>query len=77
MARTIMLDRTYAERNTGVPIGYGRLQKIEDPSQTIISYKYGNCRSYRVKIWAEELDYCAIGTELLNVSDLHLGILTG
>lgn len=55
--------------------GDGRLQKIEDPSQMIISYKYGNCRSYRVRIWAEELDYCAIGTELLNVSDLHLGIL--
>ena len=55
--------------------GDGRLQKIEDPSQTIINYKYGNCRNYRVKIWAEELDYCSIGTELLNVSDLHLGIL--
>lgn len=70
-----LLDLSAGGGRMVIDWGDGRLQKIEDPEQTVISYKYGNCRNYRVKIWAEELDYCVIGTELLNVSDLHLGSL--
>lgn len=53
--------------------GDGRLQKVEDPGSELITYKYGNRRSYRVRIWAEELSYCNVGTLLLPVKDLRLG----
>lgn len=53
--------------------GDGRLQKVEDPGSELISYKYGNRRSYRVRIWAEELAYCNVGTLMLPVKDLRLG----
>ncbi|WP_349932128.1 hypothetical protein [Bacteroides faecis] len=55
--------------------GDGRLQKIEDPEAGLITYKYGNRRSYRVRIWAEELDYCNLGSLLLPVKDLRIGNL--
>lgn len=55
--------------------GDGRLQKIENPDEEHIVYKYGNCRKYRVRIWAEELEYCSVGTDRLPVSRLHLGNL--
>lgn len=56
--------------------GDGRFQKVEDPeSASPITYKYGNLRSYKVRIWAEELDFCSINGVLISMSDLRLGYL--
>lgn len=55
--------------------GDGRLQKIEDPSAEPVSYKYGNLKSYRVRVWAEELDYCSVSSFSLPLSNVHIGYL--
>lgn len=56
--------------------GDGRFQKVEDPeSASPIICKYGNLRSYKVRIWAEELDFCSINGILISMSDLRLGYL--
>ena len=55
--------------------GDGRLQKIEDPGQETVYYTYGNCKKYRVRVWAEELEYCSVGASLLPVSELRVGHL--
>ena len=56
--------------------GDGRLQKIENTdANPVVHYKYGNSKTYRVRIWAEELAFCSVGGEMPPVSDLHLGYL--
>lgn len=56
--------------------GDGRLQKVEDPGTTgPINYKYGNRKSYRVRIWAEELDFLSVSGLLLPATDLRMGYL--
>lgn len=55
--------------------GDGRLQKVANTDVHPIVYKYGNRRTYRVRIWAEELDFCSVGGVLLPVSNLRLGFL--
>lgn len=56
--------------------GDGRLQKVENADANLmIYYKYRNCKVYRVRIWAEELDFCSIGIKMPPVSKLHLGYL--
>lgn len=53
--------------------GDGRLQKVAEPEATPIRYKYGNSKTYRVRIWAEELEACMAGDVLIPVSNLRLG----
>lgn len=55
--------------------GDGRLQKIEEPGTEVIIYKYGNSKTYRVRIWAENLVTCRVSGLLLSLKDLHLGYL--
>lgn len=56
--------------------GDGRLQKVENADANLmIYYKYRNRKVYRVRIWAEELDFCSIGIKMPPVSKLHLGYL--
>lgn len=56
--------------------GDGRLQKIENTGAHLkVYYKYGNRKVYRVRIWAEELEFCSIGIKMPPVSKLHLGYL--
>lgn len=56
--------------------GDGRLQKVENADANLmIYYKYRNRKVYRIRIWAEELDFCSIGTKMPPVSKLHLGYL--
>lgn len=56
--------------------GDGRLQKIENPGATgPVNYKYGNRKSYQVRIWAEELDFLSVGGLLLPITDLRMGYL--
>lgn len=55
--------------------GDGRMQKIEDPfsKSSGIIYRYRNKGSYKVRIWAEELQLIDIGGLLLPLSNLNLG----
>lgn len=53
--------------------GDGRLQKVANTGDEPIAYKYGNSKSYRVRIWAEDIDFCNIGSPLLKVSNLRIG----
>lgn len=56
--------------------GDGRLQKVENADANLmIYYKYRNRKVYRIRIWAEELDFCSIGIKMPPVSELHLGYL--
>ena len=56
--------------------GDGRLQKIENPGATgPVNYKYGNRKSYQVRIWAEELDFLSVSGLLLPTTDLRMGYL--
>lgn len=55
--------------------GDGRLQKIADNNRKAITYKYGNRKTYQVRVWAEELDFCSIGIVLVPASNLRLGYL--
>lgn len=57
--------------------GDGRLQKIEDPGSLSggIRYRYGNPKTYRVRIWADELNFLNISGILISLRDLHLGYL--
>lgn len=56
--------------------GDGRLQKIANPSEDEpIVYKYGNLKTYQVRIWAEEIDYCRIEREANQIRNLRLGYL--
>ena len=56
--------------------GDGRLQKVENTdANPVIHYKYGNSKTYRVRIWAEELEFCSVGNEATPFSDLRLGYL--
>lgn len=56
--------------------GDGRLQKVENTdANPVVHYKYGNSRIYRVRIWAEELDFCSVGDEIPPLSNLRLGYL--
>lgn len=55
--------------------GDGRLQKIADSNIKTITYKYGNRKTYQVRVWAEELDFCSIGIVLVRASNLRLGYL--
>lgn len=56
--------------------GDGRLQKVENADANLmIYYKYRNRKVYRIRIWAEELDFCSIGIKMPPVSKLHLGYL--
>ena len=55
--------------------GDGRLQKVANPNGLAINYRYGNLKSYRVRIWAEELMFCNIGDGLVSVKELKIGYL--
>lgn len=55
--------------------GDGRLQRVTNPDRETITYKYGNQRTYQVRIWAEDLDFCSLGLDLSTVSNLRLGYL--
>lgn len=57
--------------------GDGRLQKIENPASHSagVQYRYRNKGAYRVRVWAEEVDFLSVGDVLLSVSDLRLGNL--
>lgn len=55
--------------------GDGRLQKVENAGDDIITYTYGNRRTYHVRIWAEELYFFNFGGLLVPVSNLRLGYL--
>lgn len=56
--------------------GDGRTQKIANPeNDNPISYKYGNSRTYRVRIWAEELELCNIESLLIPASNFRMGYL--
>lgn len=56
--------------------GDGRLQKVENANANLmIYYQYRNRKVYRIRIWAEELDFCSIGIKMPPVSELHLGYL--
>lgn len=56
--------------------GDGRLQKIVNPgNDNPISYKYGNARTYHVRIWAEELELCNIESLLIPTSNFRMGHL--
>lgn len=57
--------------------GDGRLQKIEDLKSLSggIRYRYGNSKTYRVRIWAEELSFLNISGILIPLRDLQLGYL--
>lgn len=58
--------------------GDGRLQKIANPSEDEpIVYRYGNLKTYQIRIWAEEIDYCRIEREANQISNLRLGYLPG
>lgn len=53
--------------------GDGRLQKIANADRETITYQYGNKKTYRVRIWAEDLDFCSLGSELILLSNLRMG----
>lgn len=55
--------------------GDGRVQKVEDPGSLSggIRYRYGNSKTYRVRIWAEELSFLNISGLLLTLRDLQMG----
>lgn len=53
--------------------GDGRLQKIANPGDNPIMYKYGNSRVYQVRIWAEEIDICNVEALLIPTSNFRLG----
>ena len=53
--------------------GDGRIQKIENAKNAVTSYRYGNAKKYHVRVWAEELDYCRIGDNLIPISNLQMG----
>lgn len=55
--------------------GDGRLQKVVADDIQTITYKYGNRKTYQVRVWAEELDFCNIGIVLVPASNLRLGYL--
>ena len=55
--------------------GDGRLQKIANADIKPIVYKYGNNKTYHVRVWAEELDFINVGGEMPAVSNLRLGYL--
>lgn len=56
--------------------GDGRLQKIANPeNDNSICYQYGNSRTYHVRIWAEELEFCNIESLLIPTSNLRMGYL--
>lgn len=55
--------------------GDGRLQKVANADRQTITYKYGNQRTYQVRIWAEDLDFCSLGSDQASVSELCLGYL--
>lgn len=56
--------------------GDGRIQKIANPgNDNSISYKYGNSRTYHVRIWAEELELCNIESLLIPTSNFRMGYL--
>ena len=50
--------------------------KIENPGATgPVNYKYGNRKSYQVRIWAEELDFLSVSGLLLPTTNLRMGYL--
>lgn len=55
----------------------GRVEKIKDPASFggAVQHTYGNKGTYRVRVWAEELNNLIVGDALLSVSDLRLGNL--
>lgn len=55
--------------------GDGRLQRIEDPFHNRPRHQYGKIGKYRVKVWAEELEFCNLGDVLLPIENLRLGYL--
>lgn len=55
--------------------GDGRLQKVANLDRETITYKYGNQRAYQVRIWAEDLDFCSLGSDQASISKLSLGYL--
>ncbi len=55
--------------------GDGRLQRILDPYKNPPVHQYGNIGTYRVKVWAEELDAISIGIILLPIQNLRMGYL--
>ena len=55
--------------------GDGRLQKIESPDRSTVAYRYGNAKSYQVRIWAEELDFLRLEGTLIPIGNLQMGDL--
>ena len=69
------LQITASGGRMAVEWGDGRIQKIANPENDPITYKYGNSRTYQVRIWAEEIDTCNVETLLIPIGNLCLGYL--
>lgn len=57
--------------------GDGRLQKVENPDNTPIQYRYKPSRTFVVRVWAEEVNSFGVSGLLIPVSNLRLGDFPG